>query len=96
MVIIIILSPIYRIHHQKSRYVYELFYKRKAISRGMLESVFVHTTLSWASPLSPELYEYCLDENIADRNLIAKWKKVRKEKERDIGGIALIVMILPP
>lgn len=40
------MTPIYRIHHQKSRYVYELFYKRKAISRGMLESVFVHTTLS--------------------------------------------------
>jgi hypothetical protein len=24
-----------RIHHQKSRYVFDLFYKRKAISRGM-------------------------------------------------------------
>ena len=23
-----------RLHHQKSRYVYDLFYKRKAISRG--------------------------------------------------------------
>lgn len=23
-----------------------------------------------------ELYDYCLDEGIADRNLIAKWKKV--------------------
>jgi hypothetical protein len=30
-----------------------------------------------------ELYEYCLDEGIADRNLIAKWKKVRKERERE-------------
>ena len=28
-------------------------------------------------PLSPsELYEYCLNEGYADRNLIAKWKKV--------------------
>lgn len=25
--------------------------------------------------LSAELYEYCLRENIADKNLIAKWKK---------------------
>ena len=24
----------FRLHHQKSRYVYDLFYKRKAISRG--------------------------------------------------------------
>ena len=29
-------SLTFRIHHQKSRYVYELFYKRKAISRGKL------------------------------------------------------------
>ncbi|EDQ86690.1 uncharacterized protein MONBRDRAFT_38307 [Monosiga brevicollis MX1] len=49
------LWPIYRIHHQKSRYIYDLYYKRKAISQ--------------------ELYDYCLKENIADRNLIAKWKK---------------------
>lgn len=49
------LWPIFRIHHQKSRYIYDLFYRRKAISR--------------------ELYEYCLKENIADKNLIAKWKK---------------------
>jgi hypothetical protein len=34
-------SLIYRIHHQKSRYVYELFYKRKAISRGKLEPEFL-------------------------------------------------------
>ncbi|CAG0884029.1 unnamed protein product, partial [Cyprideis torosa] len=49
------LWPIFRIHHQKTRYIYDLFYKRKAISR--------------------ELYEYCLKNNIADKNLIAKWKK---------------------
>ena len=33
-------SLLYRIHHQKSRYVYELFYKRKAISRGKLSCFF--------------------------------------------------------
>lgn len=49
------LWPIFKIHHQKSRYIFDLFYRRKAISR--------------------ELYEYCLMENIADKNLIAKWKK---------------------
>lgn len=47
--------PIFRIHHQRSRYIYDLFYRRKAISR--------------------ELYEYCLEQGTADKNLIAKWKK---------------------
>jgi hypothetical protein len=28
------LWPIFRLHHQKSRYIYDLFYRRKAISRG--------------------------------------------------------------
>lgn len=53
------LWPIFKIHHQKSRYIYDLFYRRKAISR--------------------ELYQYCLDEKIADTNLIAKWKKIGYE-----------------
>ncbi|XP_034396369.1 protein BUD31 homolog [Cyclopterus lumpus] len=49
------LWPIFRLHHQRSRYIYDLFYKRKAISR--------------------ELYDYCIKEGYADKNLIAKWKK---------------------
>lgn len=53
------LWPIFKIHHQKSRYIYDLFYRRKAISR--------------------ELYDFCLTENIADKNLIAKWKKAGYE-----------------
>lgn len=47
--------PIFRLAHQKSRYIYDLYYKQQAISK--------------------ELYEWCLDERIADRLLIAKWKK---------------------
>ena len=34
------------------------------------------TDLYLSPVLASELYEYCLDEGIADRNLIAKWKKV--------------------
>jgi len=49
------LWPIFKIHHQRSRYLYDLFYKRKAISR--------------------ELYDFTLKEGLADKNLIAKWKK---------------------
>lgn len=43
--------------------------------------MFVSSTLNEVKLLSvhPELYEYCLDEGIADRNLIAKWKKVRRQ-----------------
>lgn len=54
------LWPIMRIHHQRSRYIYEMYYKYKAISK--------------------EVYQYCLDEKMADASLIAKWKKNGYEK----------------
>ncbi|KAA3469125.1 protein BUD31-like protein 2 [Gossypium australe] len=50
------LWPIFKIAHQKSRYIFDLYHRRKEISK--------------------ELYEFCLDQGYADRNLIAKWKKV--------------------
>ena len=50
------LWPIFRLHHQRSRYIYDLYYKREAITK--------------------DVYEYCLKQNFADGNLIAKWKKV--------------------
>nr|GMD75870.1 protein BUD31 homolog 2 [Ipomoea batatas] len=49
------LWPIFKICHQKSRYIFDLYHRRKEISK--------------------ELYEFCLDQGYADRNLIAKWKK---------------------
>lgn len=52
------LWPIFKIAHQRSRYVYDLYYGRNEISK--------------------ELYEFCLDQGYADRNLVAKWKKVIK------------------
>ncbi|KAJ8749422.1 hypothetical protein K2173_025466 [Erythroxylum novogranatense] len=42
--------------HQKSSYIFDLYYRRKEISK--------------------ELYEFCLEQGYADRNLIAKWKKL--------------------
>ncbi|WVZ68095.1 hypothetical protein U9M48_017083 [Paspalum notatum var. saurae] len=54
------LWPIFCISHQRSRYIYDLYYKRKEISQ--------------------ELYEFCLDQGYADRNLIAKWKKPGYER----------------
>ena len=32
-----VLWPIYQLHHQKSRYVYELFYKKREISRELYD-----------------------------------------------------------
>lgn len=29
--------PVFRIHHQRSRYIYDLFYKRKLISRDLYD-----------------------------------------------------------
>ncbi|KAJ9559090.1 hypothetical protein OSB04_013704 [Centaurea solstitialis] len=49
--------PIFKIAHQKSRYIFDLYHRRKEISN--------------------ELYEFCLDQGYADRNIIAKWKKAR-------------------
>ncbi|CAF0752120.1 unnamed protein product [Didymodactylos carnosus] len=49
------LWPIFKIHHQKSRFLFDLYFKRKAISK--------------------ELYDYCIKESIADKSLIAQWKK---------------------
>ena len=33
------LWPIFKIHNQKSRYIYDLFHRRKAISRGLYYNI---------------------------------------------------------
>lgn len=45
------LWPIFRLHYQRSRYIFDLFYKRKAISRGMLYDLveFIRQLVSHAS-----------------------------------------------
>ncbi|KVI07940.1 BUD31/G10-related, conserved site-containing protein [Cynara cardunculus var. scolymus] len=54
------LWPIFKIAHQKSRYIFDLYHRRREISK--------------------ELYEFCLDQGYADRNIIAKWKKPGYER----------------
>ena len=46
-------SYVPRIHHQRSRYVYELFFKRRAISRGRVSSLIsgVSSLISGVSSL---------------------------------------------
>ncbi|VEU21440.1 DEKNAAC102293 [Brettanomyces naardenensis] len=46
---------IMQLNHQRSRYVYDLYYKKKMITR--------------------ELYDWLLVNKLADKDLIAKWKK---------------------
>jgi bud site selection protein 31 len=47
--------PIFRLHHQRSRYLFDLVYNQKQISKD---------TLTW-----------CIEQGIADGELIAKWKR---------------------
>ncbi|KAM3410779.1 hypothetical protein ACQJBY_002791 [Aegilops geniculata] len=70
------LWPIFRISHQKSRYIYDLYYRRKEIKR--------------------ELYEFCLDQGYADKNLIAKWKKVMSASAASAAYRHETTTLLPP
>ena len=38
------LWPIFKIHHQRSRYIFDLFYRRKAISRGKSHFILIFST----------------------------------------------------
>ena len=52
--------PVHQINWQKSRYIYELYYRYKKISK--------------------KVYDYCIDQNLIDAALIAKWKKPGYER----------------
>ena len=47
---------VHRIHYERNKYIYDLYYVKEQIST--------------------KLYEWLIDEKIADEALIAKWKKV--------------------
>ena len=60
------------VHHQRSRYIFDLFYKRQAISQGPSpQSPWAYSNFAAA-----ELYDFCVKEGYADKYLIAKWRKV--------------------
>ncbi|XP_071910029.1 protein BUD31 homolog 2-like isoform X2 [Coffea arabica] len=65
------LWPIFKIAHQKSRYVFDVYYRRKEISK--------------------ELFDFCLDQGYADRNLIAKWKKLDGQDDRPNSNLGMNV-----
>lgn len=65
------LWPIFRLHHQRSRYIFDLFYKRKAISRGThnfhlfsinscLTFVFAFDTMCYSNVTSVICYCYVI------------------------------------
>ena len=69
------LWPIMRISHTRSRYIYELYYKREAISRELYDWLLKegYADAKWvaSSSMSPTL---------SCTSLIAKWKKTGYEK----------------
>ena len=64
--------------------MFDLFYKRKAISRGVCNHFLDKSEGHW---LHSELYEFCLNEGYADKNLIAKWKKVLSIQRFDVANV---------
>ncbi len=77
--------PIFRIHHQRSRYVYDMFYRKKEISRELYEWLLRevrHTPPARRfSPRRPDTpAPFAPRQGYADPNLIAKWKKPGYER----------------
>ena len=74
------LWPIMRISHTRSRYIYELYYKREAISKELYDWLLkegyadAKYVLTRAVILPPFLNDFDYD------SLIAKWKKAGYEK----------------
>ena len=66
--------PIHRIHYERSRYVYELYYTKQEISRELY--VFqVNLISKHVADFGLGSYDFCIREKVVDGNLIAKWKK---------------------
>jgi bud site selection protein 31 len=96
------LWPIMRISHARSRYVYELYYKREAISRELYDWLL-------NQGYGDVKYVFCVHDfqptgvSLSASSLIAKWKKAGYEKlcclrciqtrvSRIINGILVLVV----
>jgi bud site selection protein 31 len=73
------LWPIMRISHARSRYIYDLFYKREAISRELYDWLLKegYGDTKFVAPLCSEL-DWSI--YLLFHSLIAKWKKTGYEK----------------
>ena len=75
--------PIMQISHQRSRYIYELYYGRRGQQRTNYSGGNDNGDADEATnglAISKELYDYLLKNGYADAALIAKWKKHGYEK----------------
>ena len=73
------LWPIMRISHARSRYIYELYYKREAISKELYDWLLKEKYAD-----AKQVHLYCILGSYFDYShmcsLIAKWKKTGYEK----------------
>jgi len=73
------LWPIMRISHARSRYIYELYYKREAISKELYDWLLKEKYAD--TKLVPDLHQIALFCSLPlSQSLIAKWKKTGYEK----------------
>lgn len=69
---------VHRIHWEKNRFIYDLMYVRKAITKELVRPWFVAVPLHAACTavtLAGLQFEWLVKEKIADGALIAKWRK---------------------
>src|SRR5258706_9070881 len=73
------LWPIMRISHARSRYIYDLYYKREAISRELYDWLLKegYGDIKFVTPLVRNLIRQFIS---CFHSLIAKWKKTGYEK----------------
>jgi bud site selection protein 31 len=71
-------ADVFRIHHQRSRYVYQM-YGQGAISKVTI-AVVVGLVQCCDLSFLKELFDWCVREKVVDGNLVAKWKKQGYEK----------------
>lgn len=69
---------VHRIHYERNRYIFDLYYKVRVTLAHFIFNVFL--TVSQKHQITKELYDWLVAEKIADAQLHAKWKKPGYEK----------------
>ena len=83
--------PIFQINWQRSRYIYDLYYKVRQLEVAwrvvcvvsqpvILTDLFDLFALCQYKKISKQLYDYCIRNKLVDAPLIAKWKKPGYER----------------
>jgi hypothetical protein len=74
--------PILRVHHSRTRYIYELYYKRDAISKELYDWLLKedYADKKWVTFANPVFLSFSFCFLTCNTSLIAKWKKPGYEK----------------